>query len=88
MGFYILRTPYLNMTGQSIYPVEAGREAQIQLTGSRLWKNPRVRLGNQWHDRIEVLPDMQGVIATFKCIDPSITQQKLARLELTDRNEL
>lgn len=71
LGFFILRTPYLDIAQQATEPVEAGRRAQLRLVGGRLWKNPRVRLGTQWHDRIEVLPNMQGLVATFDCVQPS-----------------
>lgn len=50
--------------------LESGREVQLRITGKRLWKNPMVRLGEQWHTRVEVLPDMRGVVATFKCLAP------------------
>lgn len=77
IGFFIIRTPYLDTGWNEEEQVEAGRSARIRLTGSRLWKNPRVRVGNQWHDRIEVLPNMQGVIASFECIQPTLRPDKL-----------
>ncbi|MFK7763929.1 MAG: hypothetical protein AB8B62_11740 [Roseobacter sp.] len=77
IGFFIIRTPYLDTGWNEEEQVEAGRPARIRLTGSRLWKNPRVRVGNQWHDRIEVLPNMQGVIASFECIQPTLRPDKL-----------
>jgi hypothetical protein len=78
LGFYIVRTPYLDSGQGTIGLFEAGRKAEILLTGARLWKNPRVRLGGQWHDSIEVLPDMQGLIATFECVAPTDFQQPIA----------
>lgn len=80
LGFFIIRTPYLERDeGEAI---EAGRTARIRLVGGRLWKNPRVRLGSQWHDRIEVLPNMQGLIATFDCVQPSSDDNKqIARFD-------
>lgn len=73
LGFFIIRAPYLDNqnTSQEVFVVQAGRSAAIRLTGKRLWKNPRVRLGNQWHDEIEVLPDMKGIIARFRCVEPT-----------------
>ncbi len=47
---------------------QSGRQAEIRLMGKRMWKNPRVRLGNQWHDEVEALPDMKGSIAKFYCV--------------------
>lgn len=70
LGFFIIRAPYLDIQGGGAesLTVQAGRPAEIRLTGKRLWKNPRVRLGNQWHTEIEVLPDMKGIIAKFECV--------------------
>jgi len=70
MAFFPLKAPYLTegLTQQNV--VEVGRPAEVTLVGSRLWKNPRVRLGHQWADGVEVLPDMQGLIARFSCIEP------------------
>jgi hypothetical protein len=83
LGFFIIRTPYIDIAQRANNePVEAGRAARIRLVGGRLWKNPRVRLGSQWHDRIEVLPNMQGLIATFDCVEPSTNpEQQIARFD-------
>ncbi|WP_162932992.1 hypothetical protein [Roseovarius sp. EL26] len=70
LGFFIVRYPYLDNFEANTVSLETGREVQLRLTGKRLWKNPRVRLGEQWHDEVQVLPDMQGILATFKCLDP------------------
>ena len=70
MAFFPLKAPYLTegLTQQNV--VEVGRPAEVTLVGSRLWKNPRVRLGHQWADSVEVLPDMQGLVAHFACVEP------------------
>lgn len=85
LGFFIIRAPYLDnqSTNQEVFVVQAGRSAAIRLTGKRLWKNPRVRLGNQWHDEIEVLPDMKGIIARFNCVEPT-SDAKLDAVEWRD----
>lgn len=70
LGFFIVRYPYLDNFEANTVSLETGRKVQLRLTGKRLWKNPRVRLGEQWHDEVQVLPDMQGILATFKCLDP------------------
>ncbi len=49
--------------------VVAGRPANIVLLGDRLWRNPRVFLGSQLADSVQVLPDMTGLIAKFDCVD-------------------
>lgn len=70
LGFFLIRYPYVDRFESSDITLESGREAQLRLTGKRLWKNPKVRIGEQWHTKVEVLPDMRGVVATFKCLGP------------------
>lgn len=70
LGFFLIRYPYIDRFEASDMVLESGREVQLRITGKRLWKNPMVRLGEQWHTRVEVLPDMRGVVATFKCLAP------------------
>lgn len=84
MGFFIIRAPYLDVQQENTELVETGRRASIRLIGKRLWKNPRVRLGQQWHDEIEVLPNMGGVIAHFDCVDSGMDQNKALTLFNTD----
>lgn len=45
-----------------------GRSAQIVLRGDRLWRNPQVFLGSQLADSVQVLPDMEGLVAKFDCV--------------------
>lgn len=58
----------------TIYPgppvvLRAGAAAQTLLIHGRdLWRNPRVFVGNQPADSFELLPDMNGLVATFKQI--------------------
>ncbi len=70
MAFFPLKTPYLTEGRGQANVVEVGRPGHVTLVGSRLWKNPRVRMGHQWADSVEVLPDMRGLIARFACIEP------------------
>ncbi len=70
MAFFPLKAPYLTEGRGQANVVEVGRPGHVTLVGSRLWKNPRVRLGHQWADSVEVLPDMRGLIARFKCVEP------------------
>ncbi|WP_121064509.1 hypothetical protein [Chachezhania antarctica] len=70
LGFFLIRYPYLDRQDTQQITLESGREATLRLSGKRLWKNPRVRLGEQWSTRIEVMPDMRGIIATFDCVAP------------------
>lgn len=70
LGFFIVRYPYVDHVEATDISLETGRKVEMRLTGKRLWKNPRVRIGEQWHTRVEVLPDMRGIIATFDCLAP------------------
>ena len=69
LRFEVIRTPYLERP-LGPHPVEIGRKASVMIRGGRLWRSPVVKFGNQQADRIEVLPDMQGIIAHFKCLEP------------------
>ncbi|WP_420335437.1 hypothetical protein [Roseibium sp.] len=70
LGFFLIRYPYIDSFEPSDITLESGREVKLRLTGKRLWKNPMVRIGEQWQTKVEVLPDMRGVVATFKCLAP------------------
>jgi hypothetical protein len=45
--------------------VRAGRPTAILIPGSRLWRSASVTLGAQTAERIQVLPNMEGIIAVF-----------------------
>lgn len=49
--------------------VRSCREASITIPGQRLWRNTSVTLGGQVADKIEVLPNMRGVVASFSPVD-------------------
>jgi hypothetical protein len=69
LGIEVRQEPYLS--GNLQQSVEIGRPARIVLEGGRLWRGTVVVLGNYLKaDRIEVTPDMQGIIATFECVTP------------------
>lgn len=46
--------------------VQACARAEILVPGHRLWRSSVVVLGGQRADEVTVLPDMRGIIATFK----------------------
>jgi hypothetical protein len=50
--------------------VRACGPADMLIPGERLWRSTSVTLGGQIADRITVLPDMRGIVATFEAIDP------------------
>ena len=69
LRFEVIRTPFLERPLEDP-DIEFGREAHVMIRGGRLWRSPVVKLGNQQADRIEVLPDMMGIVATFYCVEP------------------
>jgi hypothetical protein len=71
LRFEVLTFPYL--LGPQRQPqnvLEVGREGSLIILGGRLWRSPKVLMGNQIADRIEVLPDMKGIVAHFNCVRP------------------
>jgi hypothetical protein len=50
--------------------LEVGRRGLIVLEGGRLWRGTIVTAGHLKADKITVLPDMNGVIAEFDCVEP------------------
>lgn len=51
-------------------PVTACQKADILIPGSRLWRSTTVTLGGQRADKINVLPNMEGIIASFEKVQP------------------
>ncbi|MCK4762591.1 MAG: hypothetical protein KAW12_10380 [Candidatus Aminicenantes bacterium] len=51
--------------GSSTILLEAERTEYVLIKGKRLWRNPEVFIGSQKANNIEILPDMQGLLATF-----------------------
>lgn len=84
----VIKEPYLKSIGiagaESAF-LMVGRAGVLLIQGQRLWRNPRVYVGNQEADSIEVLPDMSGLIARFSCFE---TPMEIARRnESTKTNE-
>lgn len=50
---------------QHRYRVSAGDNATLLIRGEQLWRNTMVLLGGQRADRVTVLPDMRGILASF-----------------------
>jgi hypothetical protein len=79
LGVEVITYPYLNPPAANPQAVPAGanvfpqlrvgqRRARVLLRGERLWRSTVVTLDAQRADRIEVLPDMSGIVAHFDCI--------------------
>lgn len=69
LGPQILKPPYISATPATrSQTLLAGRSGILVLEGERLWKSPVVVLGDQRADGIQVLPNMKGIMAEFKCV--------------------
>ena len=71
LGVDVLTTPYMEQWNSGppvLYAGNTGEPTHLLITGERLWRNTIVTLGGQKADRIEVLPDMVGITATFDCV--------------------
>ncbi|MEA2835334.1 MAG: hypothetical protein QOG66_3536 [Methylobacteriaceae bacterium] len=72
LGFEIVQEPHLKLPFDQAPPpirVEVGRPFNLLLTGFRIWRSTEVTLGAQKSDSITVLPNMEGIVATFKCVE-------------------
>jgi hypothetical protein len=73
LRYEVRKEPYIAYDATGKYGtkfLEMGRPARIILVGGRLWRSTVVTIGDQQADKIEVLPDMTGIIAEFKCVRP------------------
>ena len=52
--------------------LKACQNASVIIRGSQLWRSTVVTLGGQQADVITILPNMEGVVATFKPVQPSV----------------
>lgn len=66
LGFEVTEEPYLKE--QLAQSVEEGRAGAVLIQGSRLWRSTTVTMGSQNADQIIVLPNMEGIIAKFNCV--------------------
>jgi len=75
-NFDFIKTPYFDNQWVRSFQrgrpprLEVGRPGRLVLPGERLWRGTVVTLGELPADSIVVLPDMKGVIASFKCVPP------------------
>jgi hypothetical protein len=60
-----VKAPAIAKEAMVMTPVEVGREAEIIIPGQYLWRSPVVTLGSQRAKRIEILPNMNGIVAYF-----------------------
>lgn len=69
LGFDIIQEPHLNPI-QERQILQVGYPGDILLAGGRLWRSTAVTLGSQQANSINVLPDMEGIVAHFDCVRP------------------
>jgi hypothetical protein len=58
---------------QQAWDVLVNKEARLLISGSDLWRSTRVTLGGQVADAIEVLPSMEGIVATFNTVKEPVS---------------
>ncbi len=61
------------------FTVTACESADIVIPGRRLWRSTVVMLGGQKANEIYVLPDMNGIVATFTTVSPQSATQRRGR---------
>ena len=67
LGFDVLQEPYLYNPEQRLLTV--GHPYSLLLEGGRLWRSGS-NAGEQRATKITVLPNMDGILAEFKCAQP------------------
>lgn len=92
LAFEVVQQPYIfqSTTRNVPFDVTAGQPAALLIRGNRLWRSTEVTLGSQRADEIVVLPDMDGIIAKFKCVErqmPLVLQVKVFTSEGTAEPE-
>lgn len=58
------------------------RPQQVLIRGTDLWRNPSVFVGSQKADKLEVLPDMTGLLATFNELQVPATVRQSAAVDV------
>jgi hypothetical protein len=68
LGFDVVQQPSIYSPEQQELVV--GQHGALLLEGARLWRSTEVTAGAQPADKISVLPNMEGILADFKCVLP------------------
>jgi len=61
----IISTPWGPYDKDNKILVHAGEETTLLIRGRDLWRSPKVFIGGQAANKIQIFPDMEGLIATF-----------------------
>jgi hypothetical protein len=64
------KLPWIDEEAMQPARLEAGTRGDVVIPGEDLWRSPVVTLGQQQAKRIQILPNMNGLIATFEPVDP------------------
>lgn len=66
------------------YVLASGKNENLMIRGTNLWKNPQVYIGSQRADSITILPDMKGLVASFNEVAaPSFMKDNQAFVDLS-----
>lgn len=76
LGFEVVQEPYLEKT-RTKQVLEIGQPGNLLLRGGRLWRSTEVTMGAQRADSITVLPNMEGIVAYFRCVLPQSGDEQL-----------
>jgi hypothetical protein len=69
--------------GQPPFTIVGDEPADIVLRGYELWRNPEVYLGSQRADEVRVMPDMRGIVATFRRVQaPPVGPKGVTEVDL------
>ena len=67
------REPRVQASTGELDELTACERGSLIIRGSQLWRSTVVTLGGQQADSILVLPNMEGIIASFNSVEPSIS---------------
>ena len=73
------RSPIINQWATDRITIRPCENVDIRIPGARLWRSTVVMLGSQRADQIFVLPDMNGIIASFSPVRFPSTWADLGR---------
>lgn len=81
LGMDVITYPHAEPEDQApvLYAADRTKPATILIKGQRLWRSTVVTLGGQVADKIQVLPDMTGIIARFECVDVPTARARAIR---------
>ena len=71
LGIEVQSNPFVRRdpSKETEFVVRAGEPANFLLQGGRLWRSTVVTVGGQRADQIVVLPDMNGIVAHYDCVE-------------------